>query len=166
MGQRKLRCVSFSRASLGTGDISSILLLQEERNIELCESMGGEVDKAHRLREVGSCGDAGRPVADLLWSIVGSWEVDAVFVESPARLYRDLSELITFRQHCEQHGVELWFSGVKDGYRMGAPRGMEVGGRGSAGVAVDEKLVRRIVKMASDGFAPWEIARRLTRLDD
>ena len=168
-----LRGVSLARVANGGAGSSSRLLGQEASNIRLCRSVGGVVDERHRLREVGSGLDVPRPVMDLLWSIVANEEADAIFVEDLDRLYRDLVKLLSFCRHCVRHDVELWVSGVENGYRAIALDGRlvvpgEVGvvAQGAAGVLRDKGgWVRKVFKMASGGFSPQEIARRLNRSD-
>ena len=86
---RPLKGVSFAQSSDVTAAGRAYLRRQERRNIQVAEWQGYEVDGEHRLREVGSTGAAYRPVVDQLRSIVASGEVDAVFIESSDRLYRD-----------------------------------------------------------------------------
>lgn len=169
-----LRGVSFSRVACWDTDGASRLLLQGARNISWCQSEGGVVDEKHRLWEVGSGLDVPRPVMDRLWSLVANEEVDAVFVQDMDRLYRDPVKLLAFCEHCEKHNVGLRIDQFEHGWRAIAldgalvvPGAAEVVAESSAGIVGGEAgLVRSIFRMASDGFSPREIARRLKRSDD
>lgn len=86
---------------------------------------------------------------DWSWMIVEEGAVDAVCMESPDRVYRDVFRLLEFVKHCKTHGVELWFSGMEGGVRVGPPR------RDAEG------LVHRIYGMLLEGKSIAEVAATL-----
>lgn len=125
------------------------------------------MDEKRKLREVASGLDVQRPEMERLRRIVANGESDAILVHDADRLYRDSVKLLSLCQHCLRRNVGLWFGPVENGYRVMALDGQlvvvgEVDDvkRGSAGVRV-----RRIFKMASDGFSLRERSRRLKRSD-
>lgn len=166
-----LRGVSFSRAD-GASGVMGHLLRQEKSNIRLAESKGYLVDEERKLREVGLAGNDERLVLNRLWSMVASGEVDGVFIVGLNRLYSDPWEMVWFSRHCAVHGVELWVSGGRNGYRVVGPGERVIGsGRSEDGKRPFVRLVKgkrevlMVFRLVSAGFSAGDIARRMNRLD-
>ena len=114
---------SYARAGVGVSVVQDSCLALQNHNIRrFAKENGVQLRPEDQVSEVGSGIDMNRPGLQELLESVRAGEVDVVVAYHPQYLSRRRKDLVYISDLCDEHGVELFFAGLRFGGVSGSFR--------------------------------------------